>query len=281
MSDQNGSAGAGNPGDGAGSGEGAGAAATPWYGKDAAPEIVGFLETKGWKDNPLGPVDAYQKLESFMGADKAGRGIVLPKDLSDEAALGPIFDKLGRPAKPEEYQLPVPEGDDGALAKHFAPILHKAGLTRAQATAVAKAWNDYQASQKTDLDGKAEAAFKKAETALKLEWGDAYDKNLETARRGAKASGFTEEEIDGLETIVGYDGIMRKFHALGEKLGEDKFVLGEAGGGGAITTVEGARARLQELQKDRDWMDRWAKGDAAAKKEKDRLDAIIAGAKAA
>lgn len=285
MNDQAGSVKAGNPGDGdaaaaaaaaAAAGKGSGEVA-PWYGKDVAPEIKGFLEVKGWDKDPLGPVKGYQQLEGLLGADKAGRAIVVPKDANDKDGWNAVFDKLGRPGKPEDYQLPVPEGDDGAFAKAFSPILHEAGISKQQAQVLATKFNEYQAQQIATLDAKAAQAIQAEETALKLEWGGQHDANIALGQRAALALGIEQADIDGIEAALGYGRTMKLFQSIGSKLGEDSFTGGE-GGKGQVRTVEGARAKLQALQNDAAWVKRWTEGDVAAAAEKDELDRIIASA---
>lgn len=286
MNDQAGSAKAGNPGDGdaaaaaaaaAAAGKGSGEVA-PWYGKDVAPEIKGFLEVKGWDKDPLGPIKGYQQLEGLLGADKAGRAIVVPKDANDKDGWNALYTKLGRPEKPDDYQLPVPDGDDGAFTKTFAPILHEAGISKQQAQLLATKWNEYQTQQIATLDAKAAQAIQAEETALKLEWGGQHDANIALGQRAALALEITAEELDGIEAAIGHGKTMKLFQRIGSKLGEDSFTGGEGAGKGQVRTVEAARAKLQALQNDAAWVKRWAEGDVAAAAEKDELDRIIAAA---
>ena len=68
-----------------------------------------------------------------------------------------FYGQLGRPETPEGYELPLPEGDDGAFAKEMAPILHKHGVTAAQAKGLADDWNAMVQAQQAQAQA-AEAA---------------------------------------------------------------------------------------------------------------------------
>ena len=125
MDQGTGSAPAGNPAGTALAGEGAQANGQQqaWYG-GYAEDIRGFVENKGWKD-PSDAITGYINLEKYLGADKAGRGLVLPKDDAATDEWGQVYDRLGRPKSPDEYKLPVPDGDTGEFAKMAAGEFHK------------------------------------------------------------------------------------------------------------------------------------------------------------
>ena len=92
--DEQGSVQSGNPGE-VGQAQGQ---QGQWY--DAFPEDVrGLVQNKGWQ-SPVDAIQSYTNLEKFLGADKAGRGLVLPKDDAGADEWGQVYDRLGRPADP-------------------------------------------------------------------------------------------------------------------------------------------------------------------------------------
>ena len=152
-----------------------------------------------------------------------------------------FYASIGRPETPDAYELPVPEGDDGAFAKQVAPILHKAGLSTDQAKALASDWNAMVTAQQAET-AKAETARvqaldaqNKAEaTALANEWGTKHTENMEMARRAVRQfmpGDKAANAIEALESVLGYKGTIQFLHGVGKGLGE-----GDAAGLGASNT---------------------------------------------
>jgi hypothetical protein len=272
MTDPNGSATGGQPGADGGAGTGA---AAPWFGADASPDIKGFVETKGW-DVPTKAIESYQNLEKLLGADKAGRGVIWPKDDTDTEGWAAIHAKLGVPAKAEDYKLPVPEGADDSFAKAIAPELHKLGITAKQAEGLANWMNAHNAQSQQALDAEATTTIEAQKSELKAEWGGAYDQNMDVAKRAARSLGFDAATIDALEGSVGYKAVMGAMLKVGQKIGEDTF----AGGGdpvGRNLSPDGARVRLDQLKKDQGFMAKVLSGDVVAKEQIDLLNANMLG----
>lgn len=262
MSDENGSANAGNPAGAAAAGTAPPASSAPWFGADAGDDVKAFVTTKGW-DHPIKAIKSYQNLETLLGQDKAGKALYLPKDENDAEGWSKIYERLGRPADWKGYDLPKPEGDDGKFAEAFGPILHQAGLTKTQAQTIAKAWNEYGQKQNAELDAKAQAQADNDERTLKAEWGNRFDTNIAAGQRAAKAIGLTAEDVEAIESARGYSATMKMFAKMGELLGEDKFV--GSGPGEGEQSKEAARAELQALQNDKEFAAKLIAGDASAK----------------
>jgi hypothetical protein len=80
-----------------------------------------------------------------------------------------------------------------------------------------------------------------------------------------------------LETSWGTGAMLKFMASAGLMLGEGRF--GDAGAPNSqFMTPAAAQARLDQLQQDTEWLDKWAKGDSACTAEKKRLDDIIANA---
>lgn len=138
------------------------------------------------------------------------------------------------PATADAYQLPVPDGEDPAFAKSVAPLMHKAGLSAAQATALATAWNEMQATQRQAAATAAEASEREAgalaqreEADLRREWGTAFDANAEHGRRAVAkflpGDGASKiKAAQALEGAIGYAGMMRMWASIGALIAEDK-----------------------------------------------------------
>lgn len=136
------------------------------------------------------------------------------------------------PATADAYEIPVPEGESPEFAKAVAPLFHKAGLSAAQAKALAEGWNEMQASQRgaatqaeADAATAADAAAKREDTALQSEWGKDYAANKEHARRAAMQFLPGDEDsktafVAELEKKFGYTATMKMWAAIGTGLAE-------------------------------------------------------------
>src|SRR3990167_3081868 len=82
---------------------------TPAWTDGLPQETLGFVEKKGWKGN-ADVITSYQNLEKLQGVP-AERIIKLPEKL-EGTEMDVIYNRLGRPEKPDGYKIPVPEGED-------------------------------------------------------------------------------------------------------------------------------------------------------------------------
>lgn len=185
---------------------------------------------------PTQPLSAAGALgaDTPAGTDKPAdaepaNALTMPgKDATPEQ-WGEFYAQLGRPETPEGYELPLPEGDDGAFAKQVAPLLHKHGLSAEQAKGLAGDWNEMVASM-AKQDAEAQAAHNAqmhakntAEAAsLKTEWGQQHDANMEFARRAVRQfmGDQAGDVIAAIESKIGYKATIQMLHGIGKGLGE-------------------------------------------------------------
>lgn len=270
MSDMQGSAPAGNPAaDAAGQGSAApGGQQGQWF--DSYPEEVrGTIQTKGWQ-SPADVIQSYTNLEKLLGADKAGRGVVLPKEDADASEWNQVYDKLGRPKSPADYKLPVPEGETGEFAQVAAGKFHELGLTAKQAQGLAEWYNaqaqEMQSSQFNQLAQNSEQEM----ASLQQEWGKEYDANIEAARRATRQFGLEAPTLEKIENAIGTKEMLQLFAKIGKGVGEDSFVDGSRSTGFGMSP-EAARVRIGQLKGDREWSAKYLGGNADAKAEMERL----------
>jgi hypothetical protein len=228
-----------------------------------APEHKTLVTERQWK-SPDDLVKSYRNLESLRGVP-ADRLLTLPADDKPES-WAPIYDRLGRPKTADEYQLPLPEGDNGEFAKIAAGWFHEQGIPKKAAQAITAKWNDFAKQSVEKQTAERVAKVEASQAALKAEWKTDYDKNMAVAQQAAQKLGFTKEIVDSLEDKLGYDGVMKFVHSLGAKLGEHGFhsAGGASGATGLGTSVEAAKAEIQTLRSDGDFQRRFAEGEAAA-----------------
>lgn len=239
---------------GAGGGGGGKTNATPWYGEIPADraELREWVENKGYKD-PIAALESAWNLEKLAGAPP-DQIIRLPKP-DDAQGWEAVWNKLGRPAKPEDYELPVPEGDDGEFAKRAAQWFHAAGVPKQAAQKIAEMVNQHVAEQTRARQVEFEQEAARQLDALKQEWGTEFDKRAEFAKRGfatyGKKAGLDDNDLAVLEHAIGTAKMLKLFVALGETTAEHEFGAGGEGGGSAGMTPQQAKQKLDELRMQR------------------------------
>jgi hypothetical protein len=276
MSDAaNGSAPAGNPAGQAPAGDGGAGGAAPQDWTTGFPdEIRGVIQTKGWK-NPGDVISSYSNLERLLGADKAGRGVVLPKDDAPADEWAQFYQRLGRPESVDGYKLPLPEGDTGAFAKTASQWFHEAGLTTKQAETLAAKWNEYAGGTMQQQQAQFEQQAALDLQDLQKTWGDKFDANAELARRARREAGLTDDEGLAIERALGLKKAAEVFAFLGKQFAEAPMKGGEGSGRGSFgATPEDAKARIAALKGDKEWTARYLNGDVDARAEFERLHKI-------
>jgi hypothetical protein len=198
----------------------------PWF-KGADDETVGYITNRGLdKKTPaeaaLAAIKAHREAQSKLGVP-TDQLIRLPKDASDERGWNDFYSRLGKPAKPEDYDLKAAKdagAEDGFInfAREFA---FKNNLTKTQGEELAKqfvayAEKDGQTNQQAALE-----AIEVERTALKKDWGPNWDANRIIARETAVKLGITPEAVAALEKSAGYGAAMTALLKMGLALGED------------------------------------------------------------
>lgn len=264
----------------------------PWFEGKATPEDIGHWDNKGWKkDDPvtiaLEATKAVREAQRFIGVPPE-RLLKLPERADDKAGWDAVNARLGVPAKAEEYDfagLKYADGNDveQGFVDALRTSLHKAGVRKDAAREIAKDMMKYSDSGEAQAAG--ETAAQRATNLAELQklWGGNTELNRLRAMEGARRLGLSKEATELMEGQIGYVNLMEVMRKIGVGTSEDTFT--EAGQGGAPTTVNGAKARLAELQADRDWarklVDKDAAGHAAVRREFDNLMLQIHGGEAA
>lgn len=233
-------------------------------------DVRGYVQSKGFKD-PGSVVDSYRNLEKLMGAPK-DRLLRLP-DKEDAPEWNDIYARLGRPADPKEYKFDVPPELGGPDSFAWAgPAFHKAGISKRQAETLMGEWKQHAEKQVGETRAQYQAKIDADVAGLKKEWGMAHDQNIAAAKIAAKQLGVTPEQIDQLESAMGFSGVIKMFHAIGTKTGEHSFVGQDTKGAGfgAMTPSE-AQSRLSDKRRDPDYARKLQAGDADAKREWEML----------
>lgn len=152
-----------------------------------------------------------------------------------------FYGKIGRPETADAYELPVPEGDDGAFAKEASAWMHEAGLSKDQAGKLAVKWNEMAAAQQAQSVAAEQQAAQAAHVQntaeaaeLKTAWGQQFDANMHHAKQAVQQflpKDKAAETISALESKLGYKATIEFLHNIGKGLGEH-----DAAGMGANNT---------------------------------------------
>lgn len=245
----------------------------PWYEGFQDASVKDWAAGKGWK-SPEAATQSAWHLERLLGADKAGRGLVLPKDEADAEGWNNVYSKLGRPASADAYEIPVPEGDTGEFLKTAKEWFHGLGLNNKQAQGLAEKWNAHGQQMMEAEENQFLAAAERDIESLQTDWGDQFNVRAEVAKRAMREAGLTPEEGQQLERALGVAKAAKVFEFFGKHFMEHE-AKGMDGGSNkfGVTPVE-AKSRIENLRGDPEFTRRYISGDADARAEMERLHKI-------
>jgi hypothetical protein len=205
--------------------------------------------------------DSYYNAQKMIGVP---RDQLLRLPTSDKAEdWAPVYDRLGRPAKPDDYKLKVPEGFPPAQKSYVDSVskaAHEAGLSQKQFDAVQN-WLYTQAGQ-TMAQQKASADATAANWvgSLKTEWGQAFDTKVQQSKdaiahydAALKLNGDLVKALN--ETGLGnHPGFAKLFAGLARNLHEDGKLTGKAFGESALQSPVEAQQQIAALRQDTNFM---------------------------
>jgi hypothetical protein len=126
----------------------------------------------------------YVNLEKRFGVPE-DRRIDLPEDMANEAAMRPVWSRLGLPGTPEGYAFKLGDGAneaDNALLGKYVEQAHKAGLPTGQARQMLEWWVQMNAdAQKASAEALTQRKTD-GEAALKTAFGGAYEDRMREAK---------------------------------------------------------------------------------------------------
>lgn len=184
------------------------------------------------KANPL--INKFQSADDFatsyvhaqrlIGADK----IPVPGKHATDDEWRAVYQKLGAPNDPTQYEFEKTQVFDDASFDAFRNKAYELGLTNKQAREIAGLYEQQINMGRDILSQRAEEARFNGEQELRREFGDYFEQRLDMAR--AAASTVVEnEDIFALQLADGrmlgdHPQIVRAFSKMAEMLGEDSLV---------------------------------------------------------
>jgi len=264
----------------------AAAQTTPWHtGVDA--ETLGLWQNKGYDlTSPMKVASeltkAYRAAETKLGAP-ADELVRFPKNpAADTDGMKPIWERLGAPKEAKEYDFPALKDAEGKsvdvdLDTALRNAAFELNMPKGMATKIAEVLMKHQTNLQSAEDAEHVANLKTEQETLAKNWGIHAPANKVIAQNAALALGMTKEDVDALETVVGYARTMELLRNIGTKIGEAKFIRPDGPGGQNIVSREQATARIKELQSDAVWRKAYLDGDKAKLREMTDLTKISVG----
>jgi hypothetical protein len=245
-----------------------------WYSGFKDENMRGYIENKGWK-TAEDAIGAHRQLEGIFGADKAGKTLVIPDADTDPKAVAEFYTKLGVPTSAADYKLPVPEGQEEGFANMASQWMLDAKIPAEAGRALTEKFNEYANSQAIATEQQWQNTSIKEMQEVRNEWGKDFDRNIELGRRAARGFGLSDTEVEAFDRAVGSKRMVTLLKNIGEGLGEHSFQQGTPSPFGM--SIEGAKAKLNELKSNKEWASKYLNGDAATTAEWNRLNRIAAG----
>jgi hypothetical protein len=106
----------------------------------------------------------------------------LPDDASDEDRTL-FYEALGRPKQPSEYEFEGEDKNAPEWSNQWKQEFHSLGLTKPQAKALSQKWNTAVQKIVDTHNAKLQSEIQTATAALKSEWGNKFETNVELAKR--------------------------------------------------------------------------------------------------
>lgn len=269
---------------GAGAGAGSPPPAAPWFQGKVEADVIQHWQNKGYDVNDPAKVateltKAYQSAEKLIGLP-ADRVLRLPADPTKEPdAMKNIYQRLGMPLDPKDYDFPALKGQDGKYTDEgFADAMRAASasafLPKDAAAKVAEAVVKYVNGVEEAEAGERAANLKTERETLVKNWGANHAQNLVIAKNAAVALKVKPETIQALESVAGYAAVMEMFREIGTKIGEAKFITSDGPNSGVMTVAD-AQQKLAELKSDPAWVARYTNGGKAEFKQMQDLLKVI------
>jgi len=179
--------------------------------------------------------------KAFLDRDgKLQNSVLLPGEKATDEEKATYYAKLGRPDKPDGYEITKPADlpdslpYEPGLAIEYQKFAFEAGLSKTQAKA---AWDFYfdLAKNGTEIQAKEiETAQTNGINTLKTDWGNKFDGNKKIAeiafkKYGKEAASLLDEAKIGSIRLGDHPSFLKVFYEIGVNTMDDKALKGEGG----------------------------------------------------
>jgi len=234
---------------------------------DNAPDVSTETETSSddWRsslpeeirDNPsfakFNSVDSlaasYVNLQSHLGRDKITKPVT-------EGDWDEVYEFLGRPESADKYEITLADDLPDAVSAQlneetlssFKQQAHKLGLNAGQVQSLVAWQAGNMINQHTAHENGAVKSIEDGESALRQEWGRAYDQNLEFAKKAFNEYGGDELSNKMISSGMGNDpDVLKAFANIAKATMADKDLAGTTNGAKMALTPEEARSEASTI----------------------------------
>ena len=202
-------------------------------------DLKGYVENKGFKD-PSALAESYRNLEKLRGVPE-DQLIRWPDDPTEEGALDPVFEKLGRPASPDEYENVLGDGFNDEVYKAAAETAHKLGLGNEQFKGLQQVLAGQAQAIEEAREAEATAAFDA--------WKEKNPGGFEAAAKVMADLGMNEDQVAAM--LSGDKTAIYDFAAkVGAARAEAPVVQGDPSGAGPALSPQAAAEKARALMND-------------------------------
>lgn len=225
------------------------------------PEYKDNAALRDYKDLG-GLLKSHINLQSMVG-----NNIPMPKDENDES-WNQVYDKLGRPKTPAEYQLKLADEFkdiqlDENRTKWAQDLFHKAGLNSRQANAILNEYVKLEMQQMQEADNSD-----KWVNQIKQEFGDKFEEKTTLAQQAVKMFGDQETRQWLTDSGLGnHPSLVKMFANIGNLLKEDKAFTEGASSNGFVADPAQAKMDIGKLNADKEFMSAYMNNEAPGHKE--------------
>lgn len=196
--------------------------------------------------------DELKPLHTFKSVDDLAKSYVhlnklMGKKITDMSPeeINQVYGKLGKPENADGYELPT-EGLEGAILpdmdKWYKEVAHKHNLTKEQARGIFEEYVQMSQGLVQNQTAQLTQAREEAITALKKEFGTAFENRLEVAKKAVNEFGGDELKTYLNETGLGNDPrLIKAFAKIGAELLEDRMISDKAAHVMGVTPDEAKR----------------------------------------
>ena len=220
------------------------------------------IPAKPWFDNLSPELKADPNVAKYKTAEDlvkghlesvkliGSKGVIVPKPDAPQAEIDKFYNTLGRPEKPEGYKFTPIENLPESLKTNpqvetiIKGLFHKAGLTSQQADLIQAEYTKMTAAVVMKQQEAYIQAQKTAETELRNEWAQNYDKNIQLAKRLVLSIGG-QEVLDAFGEAGNNPKVLKFLAKVGQSFAEDS--IERLGVSGLQTNAAEAKNQISKI----------------------------------
>ena len=220
------------------------APAKPWF-DNLAPELKADPNVNKYKtadDLVKGHLESVKLIGS--------KGVIVPKPDAPQAEIDKFYNTLGRPEKADGYKftpienLPEQLKTDPQTETAVKGLFHKAGITQAQADLIQSEYTKMTATAIMKQQEAYIAQQKAAETELRNEWAQNYDKNIALAKRLVESIGG-KDVLEAFGEAGNNPKVLKFLAKVGKSFAEDS--IERLGVSGLQTNAAEAKHQISRI----------------------------------